>query len=160
MTKLKELAVEYYFDEHIPNPAPGGKLPSRVFQTVRNAVVRTCRRHGPTGPLGELPLDKPNLNVIEDWQHGDENPIFWIVEDQYNDEQYLYMEFNDGMAFSSRWLEDITSTLRQFPGWGIGLGLAKGYVLIFADRLMVTGQPFKRCKTATDVVEAVRKQIR
>jgi hypothetical protein len=161
MTKLSEFVVEYFVADHIPNPAPGSKLPWRLYQTVRNAVVRTCRRHGPTGPLGELRLDKPNLNIIEDWQDGDEDPVYWVVDDQYNDERYLYMEFEDSQALSPNWLEDVTETLRRYPGWGIGVdSLADGYILIFADRLMVTGQPFNRCKAAMDVVKAGRTQIR
>jgi len=161
MTKLRDLAVEYYTVDHVPNDHPDGKLPWRLYQTVRNAIVRTCRRHGPTGPLGEIPLDKQSLNILKDWQRGDENPVYWVVDDQYNDERYLYMEIEDPLALSPKWLEDITAMLRRFPGWGIGVvNLTKGYLLIFADRLLVKGQPFKRCRAAMDVIEAARMQIR
>ena|SRR5713101_5247793 len=141
--------------ETVPDSAQrrGSHMPSpRCYRSSG----RDCARQ-----VGEIALDKKELNILEDWQSGDENPIFWVVDDQYNDERYLYMEFEDSLAFSAEWLEDITRTLGRYPGWGIGVdSLKKGYILIFADRLLVTGQPFKRCKTAMDVVEAVPKQIR
>src|SRR5262249_23044366 len=146
---------------HVRNPYPDGQLPWQVYHTTRNAVVRTCRRHGATGPLGERPLSLDYLNSAEAWEPGDDKPIYWIVDDQYNHEMYLYMEFEAVSAFCEEWLIDITTTLAEFPGWGIGVdSLTSGYILIFADRLLVSGPGFKRCRDAVSVINAAKSQIR
>jgi hypothetical protein len=161
MTHLRNLVLEHFTAEYVLNPYPAGELPCALFQTVRNAVVRTCRRHGPTGPMGEFHFEKDTDDLFEAWEPGDDEPVYWVVDDQYNDDQYLYLEFQDPVGFSPKWLEDITATLRQYPGWGIGVqSLTEGYLLIFADRLLVKGPGFQGCRNAAEVVEAVRKQIR
>jgi hypothetical protein len=155
MTQLTKISVQHYRTKRVPNPSPTGELPWRQYQTVRNTIVRTCRRHGPTGPLGEFPLDKEDADLI-DWEPGDDNPVYYIVDDQYNDEMYLYMEFVDPKGFKKAWLEDITETLRQFPGWGIGVNsLQKGYIIIFANKLMVTGPLFRGCRNAISIINAI-----
>jgi len=158
MTRLQKLAVEHFRTKRIPNPSPSGELPWGLYQTVRNCLVRTCRRHGPTGPLGEFPLETDSHD-ISDWGRGDDKHMYWIVDDQYNDEMYLYLEFVDASACSPQWLQDVTAALRSFPGWGIGVnGLPKGYLLIFANRLLVKGPLFRGCRDAANVIDAIRKQ--
>jgi len=157
MTKLHDLAVEHYQSERIPNPYPGGDLSWRQYQAVRNAMVLTCRRHGPTGPMGEFPLHKNSADIM-DWEPGDSNPVYFIVDDQYNDEMYLFMEFVASAGCTGTWLEDVTATLSHFPGWGIGINsLESCYVLIFADRLLVTGPAFSLCRNAEQVINAIRQ---
>jgi hypothetical protein len=157
---LHRLVVEHYTADRIPNPYPGGELPWQIYHTVRNAVVRTCRRHGPTGPLGERPLDQAYVQSAKQWELGDEDPVYWIVDDQYNHEMYLYMEFQDARGCTPEWLADVTRTLAEFPGWGIGVAsLKKGYVLIFTDRLLVQGPGFRECRDAASVVRAMQKQV-
>jgi hypothetical protein len=160
MASLSSLRVKHYTAEHIPNSYPKGDLPWQVYHEVRNAVVRTCRRHGPTGPLGVRPLDLDDLESAKAWEFGDKDPLYWVIDDQYNNERYLYLEPQAGTAFTPEWLEDITETLAQYPGWGIGVvSLAKGYLLIFADCLMVQGPGFQGCKTAASVLAAARKLV-
>src|SRR5205085_9047389 len=123
-------------------------------------VVRTCQRHGPTGPLGGFPLKQQGAGTL-DWEMGDEDPIYWVVDDQYNDERYLDMEFEDPPAFTPDWLEDITATLKRFSGWGSGVdSLRKGNLLIFWDRLLVSAPGFRSCRVAGSVIKAGRKLIR
>jgi hypothetical protein len=161
MRDVAKLAVEHYTADRVDNPNPRGETPWHVYHTVRNAMVRCCRKHGPVGPLGVLPFDakRPQFEV-EAWERGDEQPVYWIVDDQYNDEMYLYMELEDASGCTSDWLADVTQTLAQFPGWGIGVvSLKRGYVLIFADRLMVQGPGFQGCRDVSSVLKAMREQV-
>lgn len=162
MASLENLEVDQYWAEHVPNPYPKGNLPWQVYHEVRNAVVQTCRRHGPTGPLGIRPINVDNMKSAMSWERGDPDPVYYVIDDQYNDEMYLYLEPQRSAAFNAEWLADITATLARFPGWGIGLpGLGKkNYLLIFADRLMVHGAGFRGCKTADSVLSAARKLVK
>lgn len=154
MTRLSDLAVERFRTKRVPNPY-AGQMNWLLYQKARNAIVRTCRRHGPVGPLGMLPLRR--RSTIDDWERGDVNPVYWIMDDQFNDEAYLYMEFVDPRGCTNTWLEDVATTLSKLAGWGIGVnGLRDGYLLIFADRLLVKGQQFRGCRNAERVVESIR----
>lgn len=111
--------------------------------------------------MGERPLNTSSEESCDEWGPGDKNSVYFIVHDQYNDEMYLYMEFENPEAFTAEWLEDITGTLAKFPGWGIGVdSLRKGYILIYADRLLVKGPGFKNCRDIGAVIKVARKQIR
>ena len=158
MTRLSDLTVQRFRTKRVPNPY-AGQMTWRLYQKARNAIVRTCRRHGPVGPFGVFPLRSGR--DISDWERGDDNPVYWIVDDQYNDEAYLYMEFVDPLGFTNKWLEGITKTLTRLSGWGIGVNsLRQGYVLIFADRLLVKGPQFRGCRNAESIVEAIRSEKR
>jgi hypothetical protein len=172
MARLADLSVKHYESDRVPNPYPGGDLPWHVYHRVRNAVVRTCRRYGPTGPMGErklgnwfsrtfLGFGQDAIQMLDTWESGDDNPIYWVVDDQYNHERYLYMDLTKPTACTVGWLEDITDTLEKFPGWGIGINsLTDGYALIFARKLLLAGPGFRKCKTAAQMLEAMPGLIR
>ncbi len=75
--------IEHYTAERIPDRE--GNASFWDFHAARNAVVRTCKRHGPTGPFGELPLDKVATadEWIPLWERGDPNAVLF-VDDQSN----------------------------------------------------------------------------
>jgi hypothetical protein len=70
MNRLDELRVVPFTRDRVPNGYPGGDLPWQVYHTVRNAVVQTCRRYGPTGPMGVIRVE-PDV----------ENPYAMLMED-------------------------------------------------------------------------------
>ncbi len=168
MSDLDSLEVRYYTVNHIPNDYPEGDLPWQVYHTVRNALVRACRRHGPTGPLGEVKIVEgvadPYKQLAADpgfWEPGDPNPTYHIIPDQYNNERYCYAELHGDNPFNADWLLSVTATLREYEEWGLGVNhIPNNYVLIFGDRLLVTGEDLSRCNTAAEVVEAVRRLLR
>jgi hypothetical protein len=156
-----DLQIIHYDEDRIPNPLPGG-VSWRLYHTVRNAVVRACRTHGPTGPRGCLPTGAPDWDKAEaKWGKGDRDPVFWVVDDQYNEkEAYLYLEILRPRSFSKEWLADVVQALRQFPGWGIGVSnIRGGYVLIFRDRIMVQGHVFRDCQTPGSVLACARQHF-
>jgi hypothetical protein len=159
MTRLNKLVVERYRTNRVPNPYPGGEMPGSLYYTARNAVVRACRRHGPVGPMGEVAFPEAGSKARPRWERGDPNPVYFVVDDWYNHEMYLYMEFVDTAGCTGKWLEDVTAALRSFRGWGIGVNsLPNGYLLIFADRLLVRGPQFRGCRDAASVAEAIRSR--
>jgi hypothetical protein len=161
MMDIDDLKVSHFATNRVPNPYPGGQLPWQVYHTVRNAMVRTCRRFGPTGPLGECAIIEGRECLdVNCWEHGDPSPIYYIIDDQYNDEQYLYAELVGEEAFNAAWLAAITATLREHKGWGIGIrSFPDSYILIFGNRLMVNGK-LSRCKTATEVIAKARRLLK
>lgn len=103
----------------------------------------TLEKHGLTGP--DDPADKPQ---------------FYLVDDRYNDERYHYVEVCDGSVLTLNWLRDMVKTLKNYSGWGVGVNLGQGYWLLFADRLLVKGKAFRRCKDAASAVRAGQKAVR
>jgi hypothetical protein len=52
-------------------------------------------------------------------------------------------------------VRDLMATLGNHPGWGIGITTVQSaYILVFADRLMVTGSAFEACNDLTAVIRA------
>lgn len=75
---LDSLKVKAITRDRVPNDYPGGELPWQIYHTVRNALVRTCRRFGPTGPMGLIKIvpDVENpLTMLTEypdfWERGD-----------------------------------------------------------------------------------------
>ncbi|WP_439627405.1 hypothetical protein [Gemmata sp.] len=167
MSGLDSLSVVPFAAKRIPNEYPGGDLPWQVYHTVRNAIVATCRRCGPTGPMGVVKIVAdavdPYLMLAHDpnfWERGDQGPTYYILDDQPNSERYCYAELLGDDSFNACWLLAITATLREFDGWELGVSNIPGsYVLIFGNRLMVRGR-LAKCRTATEVVETAQRLIR
>ncbi len=169
MGGLKRLKVKHFVTNHVQNPFPGGRLPWQVYHTVRNAIVRTCREYGPTGPMGEVQIaddvDNPYTHMCEFedpyswWEQGDPDPVYYILDDQLNHERYLYAELYG--EFDPGWVHAVAHTLREFPGWGLGINhIPEAYVIIFGDKLLVKGRVLEPCQDADAVVEAVRRHLR
>jgi len=53
---LDSLKVIPFTRDRVPNEYPGGDLPWQMYHGVRNALVQTCRRYGPTGPMGVVKI--------------------------------------------------------------------------------------------------------
>jgi hypothetical protein len=168
LRELDALKVVSFTKDRIPNPYPGGELPWQMYHSVRNDLVRVCRRYGPTGPMGEVKIDvdvdDPYRQIARDhdfWESGDPNPTYYIISDQYNDERYCYAELYGDDPFNPGWLLSITETLREHEGWGLGIdNIPHGYLLILGNKLMVKGPKLARCKSAFEVVTAVRRLLK
>lgn len=135
--------VKHYSAERVPNPNPRGTTPWKRFEEVRAALVGVCRKYGVAGPD-----DKPY------------DCDCYVVGDQYNDELYQYIEVYNRQLLSARWLQDMMAALRRFPGWGAGLSNIRfAYLLIFGDKLMVTGFPFAGCDDVESVAAAASANL-
>ena len=152
--------IEYYTAERIPNPNPSGRMSWQQYHIVRNSVVSCCRRFGRTGPLGELRITDEKQPALDDWERGDNEPLdYWVVDDQYNDERYLYLYAMHSAAFTEDWLRALMTTLSRWVGWGAGMQLRDSYLLVFADRLMVTGTCFRGCCDISDLVARAQAAV-
>ncbi len=166
MKGLDSLKVEAFTRGHVPNQYPGGMLPWQVYHAVRNCIVETCRKYGPTGPMGVIKIvadvENPILMLADDpsfWERGDPEPTYFVLDDQPNHERYCYAELHGSDPLSAGWLLSITAKLRQFEGWGLGVSnIPDSYLIIFGNKLMVKGR-LARCKSAREVVETTRKLL-
>lgn len=157
MMDVNELRVIAYKTTRVDNPYPGGELPWQVYHTVRNAVVRACRAHGPTGPMGELKIAEGVGDLyqwlgregVKPWPRGDAKPDYYIIPDQYNHERFIYGELCGEDPFREEWLVAVAAALGEYGGWGLGIGnIPESYLLIFGDRLM----KLAACRSAREVV--------
>jgi hypothetical protein len=78
---LEALKIVPFTRDRVPNDYPGGELPWQVYYTVRNALVQTCRKFGPTGPMGVVKIvadvaDPIKMLAVDPdfWQRGDTDP--------------------------------------------------------------------------------------
>jgi len=164
---LDGLKVKAFTKDRVPNEYPGGELPWQTYHTVRNALVQTCRRYGPTGPMGVVKIvpgvENPAQMFFQDrdsWELGDPDPMYFILDDQHNHERYCYAELSGVDSFNADWLLSITETLREFEGWGLGVStIPDSYLLIFGKRLLVNGR-LAKCKTAEEVVKEARRLLK
>lgn len=151
--------IHYYTEERIENPYPLGELPWHVYHTVRNAIVRCCTEYGSVGPMDERPILDDEEESDSKWQVGADDEEFFVLDDQMNDEQYIYVELTQPDVLTEAWIQAVMKTLIDFPGWGVGLGFRAGYILIFADELLVTGECFKECQDLAALVVAGRPVV-
>jgi hypothetical protein len=164
---LDSLKVKSFTRDRVPNEYPGGDLPWQAYHRVRNALVQTCRRYGPTGPMGVIKIvpqvEFPLRMLAEDrhfWEWGDPDPMYFILDDQLNHERYCYAELNGEDPFNAGWLLSITEALREFDGWGLSVNnIPDSYVLIFGNQLLVKGR-LAKCRTAIEVVEEAGRLLK
>jgi hypothetical protein len=145
MPNPTEIPVVYYEQERIPDDRPGRPATAKQFYSVREAMVKACRQHGCVGP---------------DDSRGDHGYVYYVVDDQYNDERFQYLEICKASGRTRSWLLDLAATLKKYPHWGVGIGnIGEGYLLIFPDRLMVTGPTFKGANTVAEVIRRGREAL-
>jgi hypothetical protein len=136
--------IEHYTAERIADPE--GNASWEDFLEARNAIVCACRLHGPTGPMGIYDFDKADgtNDLFDIWETGDPGAVYFVAEDQYNSERYQYVGCSDHPShFTKEWILDLMAALAHLPGWRVEIGVHKAYVLVFADKLMVTGRCFE-----------------
>jgi hypothetical protein len=153
-----DLRIVHHNMRRIADPRVlAGPMPWQEYHAVRNTLVRVCRRHGPTGPMGECPLsedaDAPDGRT---WPLGDDNPTYFIVDDQANDERYLYMEVRP-QGITEAWLSDLLKTLISKPFWGVGIAnIRRGYLLFIPPVCLASGRCFHDCDDVPSLIGAWR----
>jgi hypothetical protein len=149
--------VEHYTADRVDNPNPRGRTSRKTFDKVRLALVAACRQYGVVGP--EDDTFDPALDLDEDDPDFDPTSVIgcdlYVVDDQYNDELYQYVEVYTRRVLSAAWLRDVMAVLGRFPGWAIGVKNVRfAYLLVFTDKLMVTGHAFDGCDDLESVAAA------
>ena len=112
--------------------------------------------------MGECPITKDEELPYKLWHVAEplETLDFFVVDDQYNDERYVYVEVCRPPALTAAWLRAIMSCLGQFEGWGAGINFTPdAYILAFADRLMVTGGVLAGSQNLDSVAHLGRAQF-
>ncbi len=146
LIRVEDIPVIHYQAERIPDDRPGRPATATQFWRVREAIVAACQRHGPV--YGEAPSD-------------DEGAIYGVIDDQYNEERYQYVEVLKPQGVTKAWLLDLMQTLGEHSNWGVGVAnIGEGYLLVFPDQLMVTGRTFRRSKTLDQVVRSAGRAMR
>jgi hypothetical protein len=153
--------IEHFTLGRIPDP--DGNASPWDFHLARNAVVRACKLHGPTGPFGILPLEKSKGtdNLYSLWERGDPDMVYFVCDDQYNEERYQYLECIDLKFFTEAWIVDLMAALKEFPAWGIGINSIPGsYAIVFANKIMVKGIPLDNAHDLPSFISGVHEAFR
>jgi hypothetical protein len=163
-TDWPDARIIFYAMERISDPVGATRVTSwRKFHRARNAIVRACRRHGPTGPMGEFPLRTwkgRNPYRCPTWQCGDRNPAYYVLPDQFNSERYIYIELLSPVAVTVPWMRDVSRTLTGLKHWGLCVaGLPGGYAVIFPGVIAITGKPFKGVSSVRAFLSVLRREV-
>lgn len=132
----------------LPNPHPNGVITWQEFHTIRNELVDVCKNFGRVGPIGKCNIrHDANRLHIDDCTPGDNDPQYYIIEDQYNNDCYQYVELYGHDLFSIRWLLAIQEMLSHRTNWGVGISNLPGaYVLIRHNIILAKGiRRYGRC---------------
>lgn len=140
-----EIPIIQFDGEYIPNPNPAGDTPIEEFYRVRDELLAASSQHGPTGP-DDLAIG-----------HGD----YYLVENQYNDEMYQRMDVHFPDAWSAPWLRSLIEVLEKNPPWGIYFGgYDTGQVVLFGDRLMISGPALSGCRDFDSFIADIQAAAR
>ncbi len=142
------LPVIYYDSGRIDDGKEGDRhLTFGDFLDVRVDLRAVCDRHGATRPDGENLADEP---------------VYFLVDDFYNDwERYQYVEICKASGMTWQWMVDVIAVLRAHDGWRVGVaGLAEGYAIVFADKIMVTGETFRACVSMDQFIATAQQCLR
>jgi hypothetical protein len=153
--------IEHYEKRHIADP--DGNASFQQFHEARNAVLRACKLHGPSGPMGFFPFDAADdEDVLLAWMKtADPNPAYWLIDDQYNAERYQYVECTDPKYFTEGWVRDLMAALSTLSGWGVAIkSIPGGYALVFADKIMVTGNSLENVHDLSSFIASVHEALR
>jgi len=160
MTRPEEnLRVVHYRGKRIDDPCDKNELPWQEYHRARNRIVRACRVHGPTGPMLELPIrdDVGDPHELPDRPLGDPDETYFVLDDQLNDERYIYVDLTRPSGVTLPWLSSIVDALQEMPFWGVGISnIRRGYVIVMCNLLLVTGKPFEGCMDVPSVLRAMR----
>ncbi len=86
------------------------------------------------------------------WMRGDKNPDYYVVDEQANNERYLYIEVRRN-GITDAWLSDVLKLLLRLPCWGIGVtDIKDGYLLLFPFIILVSGPCFNGCDDLRSVL--------
>ena len=163
-----DLPVVYFETPHdIPCDVDDDEISWREFHTVRNAILRACRKSGTVGPMGEAPIghdgSKPDLKTRRAWKVENRHCEYHVVEDQmFASYRYHNIEFYpDRRRFLyPEGLRDMWMTLGQHPGWNIGISITDAdqhFILIQRRRICVSGEAFKGCTTAAELCDRLEE---
>ena len=168
MGDLSELKVEAFTAKRVRNEHPGGKMTWQTFHTVRNAVVRACRRFGPTGPRGEVETDLQVIDIDSHavdnpdiWPPGDANPKYRVGEKAIDNDRFVQVTLHGADALTADWLAAIVAVMREHRGWAVEVAnIPDSSLLIFGKRLLVKGRQLGRCNSPAEVVQVASRLLK
>ena len=127
------------------------------FYTTRNLVLQVCRKFGSVGPMGECIITEEGDEPSDPWPVEDENPQFFVVEKWDHDGQRFIRVETDPPFITIHFLVDMIAMLSTLPDhWGVGVAIGDGYLMIFADKIMIEGPRLESCSDVRSLLDVCR----
>jgi len=127
------------------------------YYNLRNCILSALRKFGKVGPMGECEItDAVKGPPMGTWHVESSNPDYFVIDDWYNNWAfYAKIEINGG-KFDSEVVDSLILILKKMPPkWALGISFPQnGYILLYADRIMVDGPIFSHCKDYQDVLKS------
>ena len=147
-----------------PRPRYGYGLGDVEYHLARNTIIEVCRRHGSAGPVGPARFKMSPSSPYElervDYDTGDAEPLtFYVIDDQYNSERYIYVELADDVGVTADWLNDLSQTLRwNLQGWGVSIRAGEAGVLLLPPIALVSGSAMDDCNDPVTLLNVLRAE--
>jgi len=144
---------------------PNRETTWQEFHAVRNSVLRTCRRFGTVGDMGEAPITDDEEVPDDGWhvetacsgEFGDESsPAYHCVDDQWYTGQIFVRLEAFPSEINARLLGTLAAMLTDYPNWCVEIFAGCGMIWVWADSIKVTGPAFENCQHLTDFDDACR----
>ncbi|GEM_PF-6930050 len=136
------LLIETFDVDYVANPNPSGETSNDEFWSVREQILEATQKHGTVAPEDDA-----------------ENPQFYLVDSQYNDDLYQLMELYDASALTVEWISDICEVLSRNRGWAVALSVGHFSILIFANRLLVPLDKYHDLSSLAAVLNSTGEQL-
>jgi hypothetical protein len=154
--------IIHYRGYRLPDHAqgPGYDVDETSFLRARNDIVEACVRHGTVGPCGKW---NEGEDTYVGFELGAPQPKFDIDMEWRNTEHYLYLCSDEkASAISHDWLRDVQATLAErLPLWALCVtDLDEACILIFHNKIMLSGKLFAGVGTIEDLIRSWKDQRR
>jgi hypothetical protein len=132
----------------------------KEFYDFRNHVIRTLRRFGSAGPLGEADLSIDDEDEEPAFEDGVvEEPDFFVVDDMWNEHDRLSVVESDAKHISAALMEALVDAAGRFPGWRVSMRLGDCGLNVFGDKVLVGGRRFWDCATVDELATRCARPV-
>lgn len=101
----------------------------KLFADFHKQIEQVCKRHNTT-----------------------EHSPYFLVDINWSESHFIFVEVHSSLTVP--WLLAVLRKVQASPRWAVCLeGIPKGYAIVFAGGVQVSGVPFKGAKTIDDAVQ-------
>lgn len=124
------------------------------YYSFRNKLLTVLRPFGSVGPMGECCITEDADGPPDPWHVETSDPDFFVIDGWYNNWSFWIKIETENRFVTVDVLQALLDVLGTMPlHWAIGIATGKGYILLFADKIMTDGPQFQSCTSTQEVLQ-------